>query len=142
MGLRQKLFNDYISPAVGSCGMVIKMEPSIVYPTSHVNSQESCFTKKKLISAFLFSHFVFQVDLNVRVNVDDVDHLHDKIHIFNNKKINVRGTLDAKAASTSESVCTWDVNMNIDMSQGHTANNVKIQMTRETPGEKKLKVAN
>ncbi|XP_070169151.1 larval-specific very high density lipoprotein [Polyergus mexicanus] len=115
MGIRQKLFNDYISPAMGSCGMIIKMEPSIVYPTSHV-------------------------DLNLRVNVDDVDYLHDKIHTFNSKKINVRGTLDAKAASTSESVRTWDVNMNIDMSQGHTVNNVKIQVTRETPGEKKLKI--
>lgn len=117
------------------------MEPSIVYPTSHVSNQECCFTKKKMILEFLFSQFVLQVDLNLRVNVDDVDHLHDKIHTFNSKKINVRGTLDAKAASTSESVRTWDMNMNIDMSQGHTVNNVKIQMTRETPGEKKLKVS-
>ncbi|XP_072766849.1 larval-specific very high density lipoprotein [Anoplolepis gracilipes] len=115
MGIRQKSFNDYISPAVGSCGMVMKMEPSIVYPMSHI-------------------------DMTLRVNVDDVDHIHDKIHTLNSKKINVRGTLDAKAASTNESVRTWDMNMNIDMSQGHIVNNVKIQMTRDTPGEQKLKI--
>lgn len=85
-------------------------------------------------------YIVFQVDLNIRISVDDVDHIHDKMHTLNSNKINVRGTLDAKAASSSESVRTWDMNMNIDMSQGHTVNNVKVQMTRETPGEKKLKV--
>lgn len=78
--------------------------------------------------------------MNVRVNVEDVDHVHEKMNALNSKKINVRGTLDAKAASTNESVCLWDVNVNIDMSQEHAANNFKIQMTRVTPGEKNLKV--
>ncbi|XP_025152987.1 uncharacterized protein LOC105191299 isoform X2 [Harpegnathos saltator] len=115
MGIHQKLYNDYISPDMGSCGRLIKIEPSIVYPTSHV-------------------------ELNLRVNMDDVDHIYDKMHILNGKKINIRGTLDAKAASTNASVRSWDVNMNVDMSQGHLVNNVKIQVTRVTPGEKKLKI--
>lgn len=68
------------------------------------------------------------------------DVTHDKLHTLSGKKINIRGTLDAKAASTNESVCSWDVNMNVDMGQGHLVNNVKVQMTRTTPEEKKLKV--
>ncbi|XP_011873296.1 PREDICTED: uncharacterized protein LOC105565058 isoform X2 [Vollenhovia emeryi] len=115
MGIRQKLINDYISPQMGNCGKLMKIEPSIVYPTSHV-------------------------DLNIRVNMEDVDHIHEKMHALSSHKINVRGTLDAKAASTNESVRTWDVNMNIDMTPGHVVNNFKVQMTRETPGEKNLKI--
>ncbi|XP_012220182.1 vitellogenin-5 [Linepithema humile] len=115
MGIRQKFINDLISPDMGNCGRVMKMEPSIVYPTSHV-------------------------DLNVRVNVEDVDHIYDKMHMINSNKINIRGTLDAKAASTNESVRSWNVNVNVEMSQGHTLNNVKVQMTRVTPGEKNLKI--
>lgn len=38
-GLQQKLGNDYISPEVGSCGRLMKIEPSIVYPTSHVSTR-------------------------------------------------------------------------------------------------------
>lgn len=72
--------------------------------------------------------------------MEDVDHIHEKIHALSSNKINVRGTLDAKAASTNESVRSWDVNVNIDMSPGRVANNFKVQMTRETPGEKNLKV--
>lgn len=74
------------------------------------------------------------------MNVENVDHLHDKMHAINSKKINIRGTLDAKAASTTESVRSWDMNVNIDMSQGHAVNNMKLQMKRVTPGEKNLKV--
>jgi len=76
----------------------------------------------------------------MRMNVENVDHLQNKMHSFNSKKINIRGTLDAKAASTNESVRSWDMNVNVDMSQGHTVNNMKLQMTRITPGEKNLKV--
>lgn len=72
--------------------------------------------------------------------MEDVDHIHGKIHALNSNKINIRGTLDAKAASTDESVRSWDVNMNIDMSPGHVVNNFKVQMTRQTPGEQNLKV--
>lgn len=72
--------------------------------------------------------------------MEDVDHIHSKIHALNSNKINIRGTLDAKAASTDESVRSWDVNMNIDMSPGHVVNNFKVQMTRQTPGEQNLKV--
>ncbi|XP_014484680.1 PREDICTED: uncharacterized protein LOC106749573 [Dinoponera quadriceps] len=115
MGLNQKLVYDYISPEMGSCGRMIKMEPSIIYPTSHV-------------------------DLNVRVNMEDLDRVHEKMHVLNGNKINIRGTLDAKAASTNESVRSWDVNVNVDLSQGHMSNNVKVQLTRITPGEKKLKI--
>uniref|UniRef100_A0A348G627 Very high density protein 1 n=1 Tax=Odontomachus monticola TaxID=613454 RepID=A0A348G627_ODOMO len=115
MGFIQKLENDYISPEMGSCGRLIKMEPSIIYPTSHV-------------------------DLTLRVNMDDVDRVNDKMHILSGKKINIRGTLDAKAASTNESVRSWDVNVNMDMSQGHLVNNIRVQVTRVTPGEKKLKI--
>jgi hypothetical protein len=75
------------------------------------------------------------------MNIENVDHLHGKMHSFNSKKINIRGTLDAKAASTNESVCLWDMNVNVDLSQGHVVNNMKLQMTRVTSGEKNLKVS-
>jgi len=78
--------------------------------------------------------------MNVRVNMEDVDHIHEKIHALSSNKINVRGTFDAKAASTNESVRSWDMNVNIDMSPGHVANNFRVQMTRVTPGEKNWKV--
>lgn len=74
------------------------------------------------------------------MNMEDVDRIHDKMHAISSSKINVRGTLDAKAASTNASVRSWDVNVNVDMSPGHVVNNFKVQMTRETPGEKNLKV--
>ncbi|EFN69845.1 Vitellogenin [Camponotus floridanus] len=106
MGIHQKAFNDYISPAASNCGKIMKMEPSVLYPMS-------------------------QIDMTLRVFVDDVD---QHIHTISNKKINVRGTINAMG------IRTWDMNINIDMSQGHTINNVKIQMTRDTPGEKKLKI--
>ncbi|KAL0116776.1 hypothetical protein PUN28_009999 [Cardiocondyla obscurior] len=115
MGVRQKLINDYISLQMGNCGKLMKIEPSIVYPTSHV-------------------------DMNIRVNMEDLDHIHDKMHALSSNKINLRGTLDVKAASTNESVRSWDVNVNVDMSPGHVINNFKVQITRETPGEKKLKI--
>lgn len=135
MGIRQKAFNDYISPTVSNCGMITKMEPSVLYPMSQVSSQKSRSIKKENNFDILISslYLILQVDLNLRVNVDDVDQY---IHTINGKKINVRGTLNAMG------VRTWDMNINIDMSQEHTINNVKIQMTRETPGEKKLKVIN
>lgn len=72
--------------------------------------------------------------------MEDVDHIHEKIHALSSNKINVRGTLDAKAASTNESVRSWDMNVNIDISPGHVANNFKVQMMRVTPGEKNWKV--
>lgn len=78
--------------------------------------------------------------MNVRFNVEDVDNEYEKMHAFSGKRINIHGTLDAKAASTNESIRMWDVNANIDMVQGHVANNMKVQVTRTTPGEKKLKV--
>lgn len=136
MGIRQKLMNDYISPQMGNCGMLLKTEPSIVYPTSHVSNQKSRSKRKKWFSPFL----LFQVDFNVRMNMEDVDHVHEKMHALSSHKVNVRGTLDAKAASTNESVRSWDMNVNIDMSPGHVINNLKVQMMRETPGEKNLKV--
>ncbi|XP_018358999.1 PREDICTED: uncharacterized protein LOC108758502 [Trachymyrmex cornetzi] len=115
MGIRQRMMNEYALPKMGNCGTLLKMEPSIVYPTSHV-------------------------DLNIRINVEDVDHIHEKIYTLSSNKINVRATLDAKAASTNESIRSWDMNVNVDLSPGHLVNNFKIQMTRETPGEKNLKI--
>lgn len=47
MGIHQKAFNDYISPAVSNCGMIMKMEPSVLYPMSQVSSQKSHSMKKK-----------------------------------------------------------------------------------------------
>lgn len=47
MGIRQKMINDYISPQMGNCGMLMKIEPSIVYPTSHVSNQKSRSKEKK-----------------------------------------------------------------------------------------------
>lgn len=63
--------------------------------------------------------------------------------LIHGKKINVRGTLDAKAVSTNESTCLWDMNINIDMIRGLLLNDVKnvnIEIMRAIPGEKNLKV--
>lgn len=53
MGIQQKLMNDYISPEMGNCGMLWKVEPSIVYPTSHVSNREISYGEK----INLFSYF-------------------------------------------------------------------------------------
>lgn len=47
MGVRQKLVNEYLSPHMGNCGILLKAEPSIVYPTSQVSSQKFRFEQKK-----------------------------------------------------------------------------------------------
>lgn len=141
MGIRQKWINDFISPRKGSCGMLQRIQPSVVYPTSQVSSNKNLYICKNHFDISILNFFFFlQVDLNVRVNVEDVEHVHQKMTKFSSTKINIRGTLDAKAASTNESVLSWDVNVNADMSQGHVVNNVKVQMTRAIPGEKNLKV--
>jgi len=94
---------------------------------------------KEKFNVFIYFLF-FQVDLNIRINVEDVDHIHEKIYALSSSKINVRATLDAKAASTNESIRSWDMNVNVDLSPGHLVNNFKVQMMRKTPGEKNLKV--
>jgi len=79
--------------------------------------------------------------LNVRVSVEEVDNIHEQgYYALSGHKINVRSTVDAKAASTNESIRSWDVNVNIDLSPGHMVNNLKVQMMRKTPGEKNLNV--
>ena len=145
MGIRQRMMNENALPKIGNCGTLLKMEPSIVYPTSHVSSQKYRFERKvaKNKSERKIRHFYllfFQVDLNIRINMEDVDHVHEKIYTLSSNKINVRATLDAKAASTNESIRSWDMNVNIDLSPGHLMNNFKVQMMRQTPGEKNLKV--
>lgn len=68
--------------------------------------------------------------------MEDVDHMYDKIDPISSHKTNIRGTLDVIAASTNESVRSWDMNVNVDMSPRHVVNNFKVQMMRQTPGEK------
>lgn len=59
---------------------------------------------------------------------------------LSSKRINVHGTLDVIAASTNTTTRSWDLNVNVESSPAHINNNLKVQITRTTPGEKKLKV--
>nr|XP_050865119.1 uncharacterized protein LOC127070756 [Vespula vulgaris] len=115
MGVRQQSWLNFISPEIGSCGSLIRIEPSIVYPTS-------------------------SVVVNLRVNVKDLDHVIDKMSFLSSKRINVHGTLDVIAASTNTTTRSWDLNVNVESSPAHINNNLKVQITRTTPGEKKLKI--
>jgi len=97
--------------------------------------------RKKCFRYFYSFSSFSQVDLNVRVSVEEVDNIHEQgYYALSGHKINVRSTVDAKAASTNESIRSWDVNVNIDLSPGHMVNNLKVQMMRKTPGEKNLNV--
>ncbi|KAK2584789.1 hypothetical protein KPH14_007107 [Odynerus spinipes] len=115
MGIRQQMVNSFISPEVGSCGSLVKIEPSVVHPTS-------------------------SVDVNVRFSIEDLDRVHENMHVLSSKRINVHSTVDVRAASTNVTTRSWDVNMNVDTTPGHFNNNFKMQVTRVTPGEKKLKI--
>ncbi|KAG7189215.1 hypothetical protein KM043_008778 [Ampulex compressa] len=115
MGVRQQLRNELISTESGSCGTLVKVSPSVVHPAS-------------------------TVDVNMRVNVEDFDHIHDTLHVLSSRKLNFRSTVDVKAAATNTSARLWDLNMHVDLSQGHVNNNMKVLVTRITPGEKNLKI--
>ncbi|CAL7950642.1 unnamed protein product [Xylocopa violacea] len=115
MGVRQQMINDIISGQGKSCATTIKVEPSIVHPTS-------------------------VIDLTGKVNVQNMDHASDRMDLFSSKRIDIRGTLKVKAAATDEVARQWDANVNILLSQGHVNNNVKIVVTRTTLGEKNLKI--
>lgn len=60
--------------------------------------------------------------------------------LLRSKRIDIRGNLNAKAASTNESIRQWDMNLNIILSQGHVNNSMRIMITRTIPEEKNLKV--
>ncbi|XP_014607084.1 PREDICTED: uncharacterized protein LOC106788397 [Polistes canadensis] len=115
MGVRQQLWDSLISPEIGSCGNLIKIEPSVLHPTS-------------------------SVDVSLRMNIENVDHLFEKMHALSSKRLNVRGTVDVRAASTNTTVRSWDLNVNFETSQGYVNNNLKVQVTRATQGEDKLKI--
>ncbi|KOC66503.1 Vitellogenin [Habropoda laboriosa] len=115
MGVRQSMMNNVISGQGKSCSNLIRIEPSLVYPTS-------------------------AVDLTTKVTTQDLDSSHETLHFFSNKRISVRVTMDAKAASTNESVKLWDMNMHIVLSQEHVNNSMNVVVTRTTPGEKNLKI--
>ncbi|XP_017887185.1 uncharacterized protein LOC108629205 [Ceratina calcarata] len=115
MGIRQHMMRDIISGQGASCTTLIKVEPSIVYPTS-------------------------MVDLTGKVSVQDLDHTHQKLDLFSNMRIDVRGTINVKAAASDESIRQWDANVNVILPQGHMNNSMKVMITRTTPGEKALKM--
>lgn len=62
--------------------------------------------------------------------------------LLSNKRIDIRGSMIVKAASTDESIRRWNLNVNVMLSQGHVNNNVKVMITRITPQEEDLKVCN
>lgn len=74
------------------------------------------------------------------VNVKDLDHVVEKMHVLSSKGINVHGTLDVIESSTNKTMRSWDLNVNVESGPAHINNNLKVQITRTTPGEKKLKV--
>ncbi|XP_076757281.1 larval-specific very high density lipoprotein [Xylocopa sonorina] len=115
MGIRQQMINDVISGHEKSCATTIKVEPSIVHPTS-------------------------VIEIVGKVNVQNMDHTSETMSLLSSTRFDVRGTLTAKAASTYEVVRQWDVNVNALLSQGHVNNNVKVMATRTTIGEKNLKI--
>ncbi|XP_015176309.1 PREDICTED: vitellogenin-6-like [Polistes dominula] len=115
MGIREQLWDNLISPEIGSCGNLIKIQPSILHPTS-------------------------SIDVSLRGNIENVDHMFEKMHPLSSKKLNVHGTIDVRAASTNTTVRSWDLNVNFETSQGYVNNNLKVQITRVTPGENKLKI--
>lgn len=115
LGIRQQMKNYLISAPMGSCGSLIKTEPSIVHPTSHV-------------------------DLTMRASMENLEEANETLHLLNKMKFTIHGALDAIAASTNQSARSWDMHMNLDMSPDHTNNILKVQLTRVTPGETNLKI--
>ncbi|CAK9819554.1 vit-2 [Anthophora quadrimaculata] len=115
MGVRQHMMNNMISGQGKSCSNLIRIEPSLAYPTS-------------------------MVDLTTKVVVHDMDSTHERLHFLSSKRINARVTMNVKAASTNEVVRTWDMNMNVLLSQGHVNNSMNVVITRVIPEEKFLKV--
>ncbi|XP_015589014.1 uncharacterized protein LOC107264834 [Cephus cinctus] len=113
MVIRRQLYKELISPEVGTCGIILKSEPSIVHPTSHIG-------------------------ISLRANVEEYDLTKRPLRTLSGKHINIHGTYDVKAAATNTSVIKWDMNVNIDMSPGHTDNSMKVQLTKKIPGEKDL----
>lgn len=81
-----------------------------------------------------------QVDLTGKISIQNYET--EKMHVLNSQRIDVRGTMAAKPASTNEPI-RWDANLNIRMNQGHVNNSVKAVITRSGQTEKSaLKVRN
>ncbi|KAK0159183.1 hypothetical protein PV328_010101 [Microctonus aethiopoides] len=116
LGVRQFIRNIVLSPPMGSCGILTKFEPSTIYPTSHVDFIQRNYIEGKIID-----------EGEIRSAVKRM-------------KVNMRGSIEAFAATTNESSRLWDVNVDLDFSEGHLNDNGKIQLTRVTPGEKTLKI--
>ncbi|XP_012273871.1 uncharacterized protein LOC105696201 [Orussus abietinus] len=115
MALRQQMTHYMISPEIGSCGYMMKMETSAVHPISHI-------------------------EIGLRASMEDVKQPDTAMYLLNGMLLNIRGTVDVKAAVTNASIRHWDINVSGDMSEGHTRNNLKVRITRTTPGEKDLKI--
>ncbi|KAI4504781.1 hypothetical protein M0802_000331 [Mischocyttarus mexicanus] len=115
MGVRQQLWDSLISPEIGSCGTLIKIEPSVVYPTS-------------------------SIDVSLRSNIENLDATLEKMHALSSKRLNIRGTVNVNAATVKIPVRSWDLNVNFETSQGYVDNSLKVQVTRITPGETNLKI--
>lgn len=139
MALRQHSWVNKISPDMGTCGSLIKVEP--IYPHSTV-SRRKIVTNKHCLSIRLHAYYLSpsQVVVNVYVNVKDLDHVVEKMHVLSSKGINVHGTLDVVESSTNKTTRSWDLNVNVESGPAHINNNLKVQITRITPGEKNLKV--
>ncbi|XP_012269107.2 uncharacterized protein LOC105693631 [Athalia rosae] len=112
MSLREAFLYGRLNPEFGTCGYIAKIEPSIMYPTS-------------------------QVVINIRTNVEETTKM---LNFFPGTKINIRATVEAKAAATDISVQSWTVNANIGLNPGHINNQFQMQITRATPGQKDLKI--
>ncbi|KAK0162931.1 hypothetical protein PV327_006658 [Microctonus hyperodae] len=115
LGISQYIKNLVLSPPMGSCGILTKFQPSTIYPTSHVD-----FTHRYSVEGNIIGDGEAQNELK-------------------RTKANIRGSVEAFATPTNESSRLWDINVNLDFSEGHLNDSVKIQLTRVTPGEKTLK---
>lgn len=61
--------------------------------------------------------------------------------LFPASKVSLRGSLGTvRAADSGIPGQTWSINARIDCNEGQTDNQLQVQLTRTTPGQKDLKV--
>ncbi|XP_043288151.1 uncharacterized protein [Venturia canescens] len=115
MASHQAMKNMIISPRMGTCGSLIKIEPSVVHSTSYVN-------------------------ISLRASYEDVDHKLSTYHELPSEKYSLSGKIDVVAAATNKVARSWDLNMNGDFNQGHSNNRIKLSLTRRTADEPNYKI--
>lgn len=100
----------HLMPIEGNYGIMYRTEPSNQYDVSNI-------------------------DLSVRLNFEHVES--DYVYTPATK-LNARLTYAVK--NKEQSLKTWDMNAVLDLNNGHTVNNLKMQLTRIVPGQKDYKI--